>query len=180
MRARRWWSTAAALLTVLVAAAGPASGEAAFPQHAQTGLDAHNMYRARHGSPPMSLAGDLVDRAAQCAEYYADKGSIDHSCPFKNGAGENLFMATGGSADAVHQVQRAVQIWYDEIANYDYNNPGFANNTGHFTQVVWKASTRLGVGFHSKDNKHVVVALYLEPGNVSGRGNFEQNVPRPR
>ncbi|NEW41470.1 secretion protein [Nocardia cyriacigeorgica] len=180
MRTGRMLSiTTAGVFAALVAIAGPAAGQG-FPQYAHTGLDAHNNYRARHGSPAMSLTQDLVTRAGKCAQYYADKGTIDHSCPHKNGAGENLFMATGGTSDAVHNVEVATQVWYDEIADYDYNNPGFANNTGHFTQLVWKASTRLGVGFSTKNNKHIVVALYLEHGNVTGRSNFEQNVPRPR
>ncbi|WP_280236182.1 CAP family protein [Nocardia cyriacigeorgica] len=168
-------ATAAVLLAVSIAGAGPASAQ---DQYAQVGLDAHNNYRARHGSPAMTLAEDLNDRARQCAEYYADKGTIDHSCPHKNGAGENLFMATRGNPDPAHNVEWATQIWYDEISLYDYDKPVFANDTGHFTQVVWKASTRLGIGFASKSEKHVVVALYLEHGNVTGR--FEQNVPRPR
>ncbi|MBF6453582.1 CAP family protein [Nocardia cyriacigeorgica] len=176
MRAGRSWSAVAAgVLTVLVTGTGPAVGQ---EQYAQAGLDAHNRYRARHGSPPMTLVQDLVGKAGQCAVYYVDKGQIDHSCPYKSGAGENLYMAYGGTADGVQHVRTAVQMWYDEVKDYDYAKPGFAMNTGHFTQVVWKASTRLGIGFATKNNKHIVVALYLEPGNVSGQ--FEQNVPRPR
>ena len=30
--------------------------------------------------------------------------------------------------------------------DYDYGNPGFKGGTGHFTQVVWKSSTKLGIG----------------------------------
>ncbi|MFE7802469.1 CAP family protein [Nocardia sp. NPDC057440] len=181
MCAGRLWSTiAATLLAVLIAGAGPAVGQAEFPQFAQAGLEAHNTHRDRHGSPRMTLVRDLVAEARQCAEYYAEKGTIDHSCPYKNGAGENLFMAVGGTPDAVHNAEAATQVWYDEIRDYDYNNPGFSMETGHFTQVVWKASTQLGVGFATTNNRHVVVALYMQPGNVSGRSNFEENVPRPR
>lgn len=40
-------------------------------------------------------------------------------------------------------------------------------NTGHFTQVVWKGSQRLGVGlaFSSDRKKAVIVANYSPPGN---------------
>ena len=60
--------------------------------------------------------------------------------------------------------------WYDEIALYDYNNPGFSMATGHFTQVIWKNSIELGVGLaFSADNRAAwVVAQYSPPGNYGG------------
>lgn len=172
--------TASVLLAVLAAGGGPAVGQAGFPQFAQAGLEAHNMYRARHGTPPMVLVQDLLTNAQQCAQHYAGKGTIDHSCPYKNGAGENLYLAVGGTPDAVQHVKAATQGWYNEIKDYDFNNPGFTYRTGHFTQVVWKASTQLGIGFATKDNKHFVVALYREHGNINTREHFQANVPRPR
>ena len=30
----------------------------------------------------------------------------------------------------------AVDKWYDEIKDYNFNNPQFGHNTGHFTQVI--------------------------------------------
>lgn len=50
--------------------------------------------------------------------------------------------------------------------------------TGHFTQVVWKSSQKLGVGFAlTGDGKTLyVVAQYSPPGNYMGQ--FGQNVLR--
>jgi hypothetical protein len=42
--------------------------------------------------------------------------------------------------------QNAIGSWYGEVSAYDYSNPGFSGNTGHFTQVVWKNSIALGCG----------------------------------
>ncbi|MGV9970305.1 CAP family protein [Nocardia beijingensis] len=165
---------AAVLLAALVCGGGPAAGQG---DPTLAGLTAHNKFRARHGAPAMTSDQTLVGLAQKCAQYYADKGTIDHSCPYKNGAGENLFLATAGFADAVRSVETATQMWYGEVKDYDYNDPGFSTATGHFTQVVWKASTQLGIGFAAADNS-VVVALYNPPGNVQGQ--FSQNVTRPR
>jgi hypothetical protein len=45
------------------------------------------------------------------------------------------------------------QRWYDEIKLYKWNNPTFSTATGHFTQVVWKASRELGIGLATFKNK---------------------------
>ena len=52
-------------------------------------------------------------------------------------------------------------------------------STGHFTQVVWKSTTKLGMGvaFGNGGRNVVVVAQYGPAGNMMGE--FPQNVPRP-
>jgi hypothetical protein len=73
----------------------------------------------------------------------------------------------------------ATQSWYDEIKDYSFSKPAFSAKTGHFTQVIWKGSTRLGVGlgFSSDKRKVYVVTNYSPPGNM--QGSFPQNVASP-
>lgn len=47
---------------------------------------------------------------------------------------------------------------------------------GHFTQVVWKGSTELGVGMATNGNKVYVVGQYRPPGNINTKEYFEKNV----
>ena len=50
--------------------------------------------------------------------------------------------------------------------------------SGHFTQVVWKTTTQVGVAEAlSKTNKRFVVARYSPPGNILD--HFQENVPPP-
>lgn len=76
----------------------------------------------------------------------------------------------------------AVDGWYNEIKLYDFKNPGFAEETGHFTQLVWKATTKIGIGYaytqHEKRHKLYVVVHYSPPGNEDDA--YEENVLRPR
>lgn len=70
----------------------------------------------------------------------------------------------------------ATDSWYDEIESYNFNYPGFSMDTGHFTQVVWKGSNKLGVGFAlTGDGRSLyVVAQYSPPRNYMGQ--FGKNV----
>jgi len=66
-------------------------------------------------------------------------------------------------------------MWYDEIKDYDFKNPGFKSGTGHFTQVIWKGSEEVGFGLaQSKNGSWYSVANYYPPGNYMGK--FPQNV----
>jgi hypothetical protein len=53
----------------------------------------------------------------------------------------------------------AVNSWYSEIEDYSFRKHGKKSNNavvGHFTQLVWKESVKLGVGIAKRrDGKYV-------------------------
>ncbi|XP_053960496.1 GLIPR1-like protein 1 [Anastrepha ludens] len=132
-------------------------------------LEAHNQYRAAHGSPPLVLDRGLCKYAQEWAKHLASSNTLQHR--LNNCYGENLYMAMGraniGGRDAVNS-------WYAEVGAYNFQRNGFSGNTGHFTQVVWKDSKRLGVAIAKRGNSVYVVANYDPPGNY--RGEFATNV----
>ena len=66
-------------------------------------------------------------------------------------------------------------MWYDEVKDYNFKNPGGAGGTGHFTQVVWVGSQEMGVAKSGEGSgTQFVVARYYPPGNVIG--HFPENV----
>ena len=71
-------------------------------------------------------------------------------------------------------------LWYREVSQYNYNAGSFSRATGHFTQLVWKSSQRLGVGiaYNSAGTRVVVVARYSPPGNYANQ--YRANVLPPR
>ena len=74
--------------------------------------------------------------------------------------------------------RQATEMWYEESDKYRYNSPGFSTGTGHFTQIVWAASTEMGAGIaESSSGAQFVVARYTPPGNVLNK--FGDNV-RPK
>ncbi|XP_078494865.1 Golgi-associated plant pathogenesis-related protein 1 isoform X1 [Ciona intestinalis] len=140
-------------------------------QYAKDMLTKHNEKRALHSTAAMALSVKLCEDAQKWADHIAAKNALEH-CKDREGAGENLAWSSAElGADA------AVDMWYNEIKDYDFSQPGFSGSTGHFTQVVWKASTEFGAGFaQASDGSTYVVGRYLPPGNMNMAGQFEENV----
>lgn len=88
--------------------------------------------------------------------------------------GQNLFQYRSGTEDLPSYddlVEMAVDSWYSDIKKYDWRNPKVST----FSQVVWRASKKIGVAVgRNGGGKAVVVAMYSPPGNVLGQ--FQDNV----
>ena len=74
---------------------------------------------------------------------------------------------------------KVTRAWYNEVNDYDFKKPAISQKTAHFTQLLWKDSTKLGVGYAlSEDGRTVfVVAQYAPPGNI--KSELTQNVFPP-
>lgn len=149
-------------------------------------LSEHNTYRATHHSPALSLGNSLNDTAQAYAETILSTGIFIHSSnDQRNGAGENMYYTFSQyPLDPADLANRAVGAWYEEVVDYDYGNPGFSVDTGHFTQVVWKSTTQLGCGVAQgpktiagrTGTANYVVCHYAPDGN---NGDFPSNVLQP-
>ena len=85
--------------------------------------------------------------------------------------GENLAGGTGQHL----KPRTVVEMWYREVAQYDFKRGRFAMDTGHFTQVVWVGTKRIGCGRRRcGTGMDIVVCNYDPPGNVETL--FKQNV----
>jgi len=153
-----------------------------------------NTKRQLHqNTPDVTYDMKLEAQAIKWAKHLAETQKFYHSgCKY----GENLaMMGTSSSLSIENAIKRAVDMWYNEIKMYNYSNPRFAMHTGHFTQLIWKATTKIGVGVSSyvktrvvngrefKMTSYIVVMNYSVFGNVSGL--FQRNVlplksPNPR
>uniref|UniRef100_A0A182XZ48 Uncharacterized protein n=1 Tax=Anopheles stephensi TaxID=30069 RepID=A0A182XZ48_ANOST len=130
-------------------------------------LRRHNELRAKHSANPLQLNKELCEFAQQWANKLAAENKLQHRST--NEYGENLYACFGRANLEGHD---AVDSWYGEIKNYTFGaaDPGNNfSNVGHFTQVVWKGSQRLGVGTAAKGTSVFVVCNYDPPGNVYGR-----------
>ncbi len=130
-------------------------------------LAAHNELRARHGAPPLGWSLKCQQSAQAWADRLAQTGKLEHGG--HEGCGQNLAYCRGELTSA-----QAVLLWYQELATpgYSFDRPRFSHATGHFTQVVWRSSRRLGVGVAQGRTGTYVVAHYEPPGNLTGQ--FQQ------
>jgi pathogenesis-related protein 1 len=155
---------AASLTLILVAKAAFADP---LPSAMQVVLTAHNAYRAKHCVPALTWSTEL----AASAQQWANRCQFDHDD--QNPHGENLFWGTAGAFSP----RSAVAAWYEEIDEHNFSAPELGDQTGHFTQVIWRSTKQLGCGMATCRGSHFWVCRYSPPGNVGGQ--FARNVPKP-
>jgi hypothetical protein len=153
--------------TSTVTVSAPASSSSSYTSN--TGfrndtLTTHNLFRYQRNATSLSWNNSLAT--------IADKWSASCFWGHSHGpTGENL-------AAGFQNVTAAVTAWGDEQKHYSYQKPGFSEQTGHFSQVVWKATTSVGCGRKycgtSTTPGWYVVCEYWPPGNVIG--DFAANV----
>lgn len=143
------------------------------PAPANWCVEEHNEFRRQHGVDDLEFDQTLSDFAYKQVTKLAkkDEDVLKHLEP--NNYGENLYRSSGGPE--VPDCKKAVQMWYDEKANY--NEPRWSMNTGHFTQVIWKDSKRVGCASKQAKSKRVYVACEYDPaGNINTKEYYEANV----
>jgi hypothetical protein len=178
---RGWWfagTLAAAAFAPLPAAAQPQPFTVA---DKIAMLDAHNLVRCgvsptAQVMPPLvwdaALEATAQAWAAGCVDLVAPLGLLDHNPdrsddhPFY--VGENIY-GTGG---AVATPAAAVALWAAEAANYNFANNTCSGICGHYTQIVWANTRKVGCAryncsalqYHS-----TIVCDYGPGGNIGGQ-----------
>lgn len=150
----------------LLAAARPAGSVAAIL------LNGHNVERAAVGTAPLVWDAELAASAAAHAQILAAAGRLQHSVrSTRPGQSENLWIGTRGAYDP----EAMVGSWAAEKALF---RPGIFPNvsrTGnwvdvsHYTQMIWRDTTRLGCGIGSSAGFDILVCRYAPSGNRDGR-----------
>jgi len=133
-----------------------------------------NSFRTKHQSPPLVWDDQIATFSQNWSYYLIMNNLFEHSG--SSIYGENLAYFQGYGTDTITLLKKAIDNWYNEITLYDFKNPGFSSKTGHFTCLVWKSSTKFGMGISiNTDTNTVDITMNTSPtGNILGE--FEQNV----
>jgi hypothetical protein len=134
-------------------------------------LNAQNAERRSLGLSPLRWDPQLAAAAAAYADELAATGEWEHSDDeSRPDQGENLWMGTRGAFTAEDMVG-------DWIAEKTMFRPGtfpYVSSTGnwadvgHYTQIVWADTDRIGCGLSSSADDDYLVCRYSHAGNVMG------------
>jgi hypothetical protein len=122
-------------------------------------LSFHNTKRVNHGSRPLTWDTTL----ASAGQRHSDGCKWGHS---GLGYGENIMAGWKSPTDGLNKM-------YEQRNHYDYNagSSTTSDTTGHFTQIVWRSTERIGCGQTVCADpvlKPLIVCEYEPPGNVAG------------
>ena len=135
-------------------------------------LAVHNQAREAVGQAPLEWSNSLERDAQVYANYLArrDRGLVHDRNNKKDG--ENIYMSYYHSVDdEENYLKSASESWFEEIQDYQYEKiPGRDfHKTGHYTQMIWSTTTKVGIAWAiSNTGKVYVVARYNPPGNMIG------------
>ena len=157
-------------------AAPPATGANVTEQQKQEILGQHNLFRAEVGSPPLVWDDAIAANAQKWADAKQADGKFEHSPrESRPGLGENI---AGGEVAGV--TIRLASGRPDERAEYQKNPVAMDgqnfNIFGHYTQIVWDKTTKVGCGYAPKNQLAwgLVVCQYGPAGNITGQFPYPQ------
>ena len=122
----------------------------------------------------------LTKSAQQWADKMASTGKLDISCKSNTCAyGENQSMRPPNT-NMTAEIKTAVKSWYDQKANYDFatGKAKAGKPDGSFlafTALVWKQSTKVGIGATRKSDGYIYIVVQFGPAGNMG-GAFLKNV----
>jgi len=150
---------------------------------------AHNAARARLGLdealPDLQWSTDLAAVAQDWSDNLTSEcGTIEHRMP--NSYGENIAMRGSTRLTQPFSPEEAVDGWDAEVACWDYGTingtercdaqcaSGLnSNGCGHYTQLVWRNTRRVGCGYSTCQSGQftyeIWVCNYDPPGNYIGQ-----------
>ena len=123
----------------------------------------------------------------QIAQAWADKCQFTHSpAQVRNNSGENLYYTTA-QLGAGKVLPDAAQAWWKEIGDLGWSGDTSSMlftlqqcnaGLGHWTQMAWDSTTRLGCGVRYCPGKFtLVVCNYSPAGNILNRRVYEPGAP---
>ena len=134
-------------------------------------LALHNGERRRVGAPDLEWDESLAASAGPFASHLARIGRLQHSdVAGRPGQGENLWLGTRRA----YSVEEMVGGWAAERALFRpgtfpaVSSSGEWSDVGHYTQMVWPSTTRVGCAVRSSIEWDVLVCRYAPAGNVVG------------
>ena len=177
------------ILVILLLAPSLGTAQTSSNDMKQEMLAKHDKVRKTVNVAAMSWSDDLARYAQEWANHLRDEQDcqLNHrprSGQFTQQYGENLYWASPITwSDGRLELQKVApkevaESWASEVQDYDYDTNTCSGVCGHYTQVVWANSTKLGCAMAvCTDKSQVWVCNYDPPGNYTGQKPYRQTSP---
>lgn len=155
-------------------------------------LDHHNRLRARVATgatfqPPASNMMELEwdNELAAIAQRHADQCQFQHDCVdcrkvSRFDVGQNLFVSYGYLRDGIDWNQPMTAWFDDEIDLFPASHVTpfkYIQKTGHYSQMMWGTTTKVGCGFTTYTKGKFIARLYVcnygKAGNMIGGSMYK-------
>ncbi len=135
-------------------------------------IAAHNAARRAVGVAPLAWDATLARHAAGWADRLARSGRFEHAPRVPGAApqGENLWMGTRGAFSFAEMVGG----WVGERRYFrrgrfpDVSRTGRTGDVGHYTQIIWSRTARVGCALAANRQSEYLVCRYSPAGNYLG------------
>lgn len=140
-------------------------------------LAAQNRERDAVGLAPLAWDPELAKDAAAWAARLAAAGAIEHeeeTGDAETSEGENLWQGTKGAFGP----EAMVGLWLAEKKDFrvgaipQVSRTGRFEDVGHYTQIVWRDTGRVGCALAAGARDEMLVCRYRTAGNVEGERPF--------
>lgn len=131
------------------------------PEEIEIILERHNYWRNDVSVDNLMWSNELASVAGKWAKALKkDKCGFYHS---DFGFGENLWKGTSGA----FSIEEVIDSWASEKKDYDYKNNKCNPGTmcGHYTQMIWETTSKVGCAKITCDDSTIWVCEYDPPGN---------------
>ena len=167
------WRRAVSAIAFVLASPTILAADSRLDNFATRALAAHNRERDTLGLPRLEWSETLAEGARDWAGRLSRIGYLAHSEDSPDDPdppGENLWAGTRGS----YTVEQMIAFWTDERVHFrngrfpDNSTTGELEDVGHYTQIVWRATTRVGCAIADNGEDEYLVCRYKVAGNVIG------------
>lgn len=136
-------------------------------------VDMHNEKRSSVNPEATNmLRMSWDDEVAMIAQKWADncdtnheKNNLQRVVPGRFSVGQNI--ATGAQ-----NWSHAINMWHEEVKDFEYGNKESMSSLflkiGHYTQMVWAETNKIGCGFSVCNEQNFHVCNYAPSGNLQG------------
>ena len=137
----------------------------------------HDDLRKKYHSQPLNYENEELN---DLAKIYAKELMLnEEKAKYKTNIYKGDILGESVIISDLKDPIKFLNAWQEEGENYDFQNNKFSKNASHFTQIIWKDTKDIGIGFfpdkYKKEiEKYCIVIFYYPPGNILG--NFKQNV----